>query len=108
MGRAEDYVVTSDGRMVGRLDHLFKDSVNVLEAQVVQRKRGEVILRLVKTEQYCADDEDRLVAEAALRLGSDTTVQFDYVDCIARSSNGKFRFIESTLSQNDLLGAVLR
>lgn len=108
VGRAEDYVVTCDGRMVGRLDHLFKDSVNVLEAQVVQRKPGEVVLRVVKTEQYGAQDEQRIAAEAALRLGSDTTVQFDYVDCIARTSNGKFRFIDSTLSQNDLIGAVLR
>jgi hypothetical protein len=33
VGGAEDYIIGADGRMVGRLDYLFKDSENVIEAR---------------------------------------------------------------------------
>jgi len=106
LGRVEDYVLTADGRLVGRLDHLFKDSLNVVEAQVVQREPGIVILRLVKGEAYNPADESAIRAEAALRLGSDTFVQFDYVDALPRAANGKTRFIDSSLRQSDPIREV--
>jgi phenylacetate-CoA ligase len=106
LGRVEDYVLAADGRLVGRLDHLFKDSLNVVEAQVVQHEPGIVILRLVKNSEYGLADESAIREEAALRLGSDTVVQFEYVDALPRSANGKTRFIESSLRQTDLLRGV--
>ena len=35
-GRIESYIVTPDGRQLGRLDFLFKDSDRIEEAQLVQ------------------------------------------------------------------------
>src|SRR5690606_38406780 len=35
-GRIEDYVVTPDGRRIGRLDHVFKDARFIQEAQIRQ------------------------------------------------------------------------
>lgn len=106
LGRIEDYVLTADGRLVGRLDHLFKDSLNVFQAQVLQREPGAVILRLVKKPAYGPADEKAIRTEAALRLGSDTVVRFEYVDELPRAANGKTRFIESSLSQRDLLREI--
>lgn len=106
LGRVEDYVLAADGRLVGRLDHLFKDSLNVIEAQVVQREPGVVILRLVKTAAYGPADESAIREEATLRLGSDTVVQFEYVDALPRSANGKIRFVDSSLRQSDVLREV--
>lgn len=34
VGRIEDYVYLSDGRMIGRLDHLFKDAKYVRNGQI--------------------------------------------------------------------------
>jgi phenylacetate-CoA ligase len=106
LGRVEDYILAADGRLVGRLDHLFKDSLNVVEAQVVQHEPGVVILRVVKNAAYGSADESAIREEAALRLGSDTVMQFEYVDALPRSANGKTRFIESSLRQSDLLREV--
>jgi phenylacetate-CoA ligase len=106
LGRVEDYVLTADGRLVGRLDHLFKDSINVVEAQVVQREAGVVILRLVKTGAYGAADENAIREEAALRLGSGTVIRFDYVEALPRAANGKTRFIDSSLSQTGMLREI--
>ncbi|MGI0135053.1 MAG: hypothetical protein ACREBW_08875, partial [Candidatus Micrarchaeaceae archaeon] len=99
VGRVEDYVVTADGRLVGRLDHLFKDSQHIFAAQIVQHVPGEVTLRVHRSEQYGAKDERALRDEAALRLGSTTKVSFEYVPSLDRGPNGKLRFIVSSVGQ---------
>jgi phenylacetate-CoA ligase len=103
LGRMEDYVVTADGRLVGRLDHLFKDSRAVVEAQLVQKAIGEVVLRVVRSNEYLEHDQEGILHEARLRLGTHTLVRFEYVDSIPRTSNGKFRFIVSTIDQGRIL-----
>ena len=92
-----DYIVTPEGRMVGRLDHIFKDSVNVSEAQICQDKRDEVVLKIVKKERYTERDEKIITREARTRLGNDIGIRFEYVDAIPRAPNGKFRFIQSSM-----------
>ncbi len=103
LGRREDYIVTPDGRLVGRLDHLFKDAARVAEAQIVQRRRDGVILRIVRAPEYGPADEAALREAARLRLGPAARVDFEYVDRIARGPGGKFRFIISELDQAQLM-----
>jgi phenylacetate-CoA ligase len=93
LGRVEDYITGSDGRKVGRLDHLFKDSANVVEAQIVQNAPGEVVLRVVRAPDYGSRDEEAIRDEAALRLGSDTRVTFEYLPHLPRGKRNKFRFV---------------
>lgn len=98
-GRVEDYVRTPDGRFVGRLDHLFKDVRHVREAQIVQTKLDELVLRVVKTGDF---DEAPVRAEARQRLGDAMGIRFEYVDTIERTAAGKFRFIVSQLPREQL------
>lgn len=102
-GRMEDYVLTPEGRLVGRLDHIFKDSVNVIEAQVVQRRQEEVILRIVRDAAYGGDDEKAILAEARLRLGPSIRIGLDYVPAIPRTVAGKLRFVDSSLDKTEIL-----
>jgi len=97
-GRVEDYILTPDGRFVGRLDHLFKDAVNVTEAQIFQAKLEEVVLRIVRGSGYSKEDEMFILKEARMRFGNSIKILFEYVDQIPRTSSGKFRFVISEIS----------
>jgi phenylacetate-CoA ligase len=98
-GRLEDYVRTPDGRYVGRLDHLFKDARGVREAQLVQTRLDELVVRVVKAGNF---DEQPVRAEARQRLGDAVRLRFEYVDAIKRTPAGKFRFVVSQLPREQL------
>jgi len=101
-GRVEDYVRTPDGRIVGRLDHLFKDVQHVREAQIVQTHLDELVLRIVRTDGFTAEDEQIILKEAHLRLGDSMRIRFEFTDAIERTAGGKFRFIVSQLPREQL------
>lgn len=92
-GRQEDYVVLANGARVGRLDHIFKDIVQVREAQIVQRKVGELCVRVVRGHGYDDAVERRIHREFSDRLGHDTTISFEYPAALDRSKTGKLRFV---------------
>lgn len=100
-GRMEDYVRTPDDRIVGRLDHLFKDAQHVREAQIIQKRLTEVVIRIIRDRGYSQHDERVIEAEARLRMGESIDVRFEYVENIERSASGKFRFVVSDLSNAD-------
>lgn len=103
IGRIEDYIITPDGRFIGRLDHLFKDSLNVKEAQIIQKQKDVITIRLVCENVFNKTDERLILDEARLRLGNEIKIKFEQVSEIPRTANGKFRFIVSEIPQKDLL-----
>jgi phenylacetate-CoA ligase len=98
-GRVEDYVVGAEGQLFGRLDHIFKDSKAVAEAQIVQEEPGAITIRLVKRPEYADADTEQLLAAANFRLGKQFRIALDFVDQIPRTPNGKFQFIRSSCHQ---------
>ncbi len=94
-GRVEDIVVTPDGRHVGRLDHAFKDMLNVREAQIVQENVDSILVKIAPRDGFGPSDERAIVAELRLRLGPQIGIRFEIVDRIPRLANGKFRFVVS-------------
>lgn len=101
-GRKEDYIILKNGAKVGRLDHIFKDLVNIREAQLVQERPGEVIFRIVKGKCYERTDEMLLIKEAKKRLGENTRIILQYTDAISRSSIGKLRFVISKIQDSQI------
>lgn len=96
-GRLEDYVVLADGTQIGRMDHIFKDMVNIREAQIHQKLPGAITVRVVRNPLYTEEDERTLRRETAKRVGTQTRVDVEYVDAIPRSNTGKLRFVVSEL-----------
>lgn len=94
-GRLEDHVVLRDGSRVGRMDHIFKDMVNVREAQLYQSVPGEIVARVVRGPHFTSHDELMLLKEFDKRLGNRAEVRIEFVDVIARERNGKLRFVIS-------------
>ena len=98
-GRLEDYVVTPDGRYIGRLDHVFKGQLDVAEAQIVQQTRAGIEVRLVVRDSFSKTSEEGLVKEFRARLGNEIAIDFQYVDKIPREANGKFRAVKSAIGR---------
>lgn len=100
-GRIEDYVATPDGRLVGRLDHVFKDQLDVVEAQVLQQDATSIAVLVVRRESYDAGSERKLLDAFRSRLGSEIYIELRYVDAIPREANGKFRAVKSKVGRID-------
>ena len=94
-GRVEDYVVTRDGRLVGRLDHIFKEQLEVAEAQILQDREGAIRVLVVPARRWRPAAERSLRLEIAKRLGEDMAVEIVPVEAIPREPNGKFRAVKS-------------
>lgn len=94
-GRAEDFVVTPDGRHVGRLDHAFKAAFNVREAQIIQETIESIDIKIVPRREFQPDDIGPILDELRLRLGHEIAVRVLLVESIPRTSSGKFRFVIS-------------
>jgi len=91
-GRVDDFIETSDGRLIGRIDHIFKGVDGILEAQVVQNQAGSANIKLVK--DLTGDfDESILIANCKQRLGDDFKIGIEHVPEIPRGRNGKFRSV---------------
>lgn len=96
-GRVESYVITPDGRQMGRLDFLFKDSAQISEAQLVQDAPDHLTVRIVRAPAYGRADEECLMRDMRKYLGEVIRIDLDYVSEIPREANGKFRQIVSSV-----------
>lgn len=99
IGRKEDYILTPDGRKVGRLDHIFKDSKNVMEAQLVQNVIDKIEINIVASDKFSKKDEIEIIEESELRLGKSLNISINKVSKIDRGPNNKFRFIISNINK---------
>ena len=99
-GRIEDYVITPDGRPIGRLDHIFKEQLDVAEAQIRQETKDAIELLVVPWSTYTPESERKLLREVRSRLGDELAVSIRIVEAIPRESNGKFRAVKSRIGRN--------
>ena len=98
-GRIEDYLETPDGRLVGRVDHIFKEQPDVAEAQIIQSHAGHVTLHIVPTRAWTRREEESLIRAFRERLGSQIAISIQLTDAIPREPNGKFRLVKSYLGR---------
>jgi len=96
-GRCDDYIVTPEGARIARLDYLFKDALNVKEAQIIQEQLGAIQIRVVRRAAYGTRDEQEIRRDVSTWLSPSLDVQFEYVEEIPREQNGKFRAVLSRL-----------
>jgi len=96
-GRIESYIITPDGRYLGRLDFLFKNTDAIEEAQLWQDALHHVTVKIVRSPHFGTKHEKALIEELRKYLGSEIRIELEYLDEIPRDSNGKFRQIVSTV-----------
>ena len=91
-GRRDDVLVTPDGRLVGRLDPVFKGTQAIREAQIIQETLDHVHVVLAPAPGFSKRDETEMVHNLLDRLG-DVRVTVEHVDVLPRTSNGKVRAV---------------
>jgi phenylacetate-CoA ligase len=93
-GRLDDVLYTTDGRVIGRLDPVFKADLPVREAQVIQESLTRVIVRYVPTVGFSAAHDQSIIERLQQRLGP-IQVKLEPVTELPRTANGKFRAVIS-------------
>ncbi|HTL46800.1 MAG TPA: AMP-binding protein [Verrucomicrobiae bacterium] len=91
-GRSDDFIVTPEGRVIGRLDPVFKAGFPIREAQIVQDDSLKILLRIVPAGGYDAAAQERLVKAFKDYVGN-VTVAVEILEKIPRGANGKFRAV---------------
>jgi phenylacetate-CoA ligase len=99
-GRIEDYILTPDDRLVGRMDHIFKNQLDVAEAQILQETTASIEVLVVTRPSYTKASERDIINEIRQRLGPDIGIEIRRVSEIPREPNGKFRAVKSTVGRN--------
>ncbi len=95
--KAEDIVVTSDGRMISPsvLTHPFKPMHNIEKSQIIQEDIRQIVIKIVKRPDYSENDTRILLTSFKERVGSDMDVRIEFVDDICATKSGKFRWVIS-------------
>lgn len=100
-GRKQDYVVTADGGYVTLTALIFAQHFHAFgttkNMQLYQDKPGEIIVKIVPTNEYMEQDSQEIKTKMESAVGGRLKVQVELVDEIPRTQRGKYRFLEQKL-----------
>jgi len=97
LGRVDDLIVTPEGRLVGRLDPVFKGVSSIRETQIIQQSLDLIVIRVVPGPGFDQGTGAQLTAELRKRVGTNITLELQLVDAIPKTSSGKFRSVVSNI-----------
>ena len=98
LGRHDDMIQTKDGRMVGRLDPIFKQGFHISEAQIIQESLEFFRIRYVPSEEFSYGDLEGIRSSLFQRVGP-VGIEFEKVNAIPRTTAGKFQAVISKVKQ---------
>lgn len=93
-GRSDDLVTTADGRLIGRLDPVFKGSLPIAGAQIIQEDLGRFRILVVPVPGY-GDDAARSMVRRLIERVGEAQVEIELVDRLPTGANGKFKAVIS-------------
>lgn len=99
-GRSDDVLYTADGRLIGRLDPVFKQNLPVREAQIIQETLKRIRVRYVPAANFTPEAEQSIQERLQDRMG-DIEVIFEALEAIPLTKNGKFRAVICNLSDDE-------
>jgi phenylacetate-CoA ligase len=99
-GRVDDYVITPEGRRIMRFDYLFKDTLGIREAQIVQERLGEIVVRIVAEQQTARAEMERVRELVAAWISPRIAVRFEVVEALPKRANGKLQAVVSLLPKD--------
>lgn len=92
-GRAEDFIITPQGRKVTCLLRIPRAGRHIIESQIAQTHPDWVVIRVVSAAGFESCDVRDMLAVAHDLLGDDMRVDWEVVESISRTSRGKFKHV---------------
>lgn len=108
-GRIQAIIVGTENQYIPGtfFAHLFKDYEYAFrQFQVVQKKRGQIILKLVKAKRYSDKSLQKILNVLRQHLGKDIKIELKFLDKIPLGRTGKHQHSISTLKldfQNEVV-----
>lgn len=98
-GRADDVLLTRDGRPIGRVSPILK-GFPIREAQYVQHKAGELEILIIPDGVFVEKrDVKRIIEAVRMRIGQDDIIKVHLVDKIERGKGGKLKAVVSHVNK---------
>ena len=91
-GRVDDYLVTEDGRQIGRLSTAMKRGPSIHSMQIVQTRPGQAFLLVRPGENY-HPEQARLVRDDILERIGQFSIQIVELNEIPKTPTGKTRLV---------------
>jgi len=98
LGRIDDIVTTTDGRKIGRLDHIFKGIDGIKEAQIIQKTKTLCNVNVVVSMNKEKINTEKVKKALIDRTSNDMQVKINFVESIPKGKNGKFKSVISELN----------
>jgi phenylacetate-CoA ligase len=100
--KAEDIVVTPDGRFVSPsvLTHPFKPYDQILKSQLIQDAPDRLLVKIVPSSAFGAEQKAGLLRALQERVGDRMRLDLEVVDDIPPERSGKFRWVISRVKHD--------
>lgn len=96
-GRSQDMVVTKNNSKITLTALIFGQHFNafsnIKEFQIIQEKKGELILKIVKSKKYTSVDEKEILNTIRDVSNNQLDLIFNYTDLIPKTERGKHKFL---------------
>ncbi|WP_194756845.1 phenylacetate--CoA ligase family protein [Aliidiomarina indica] len=92
-GRDDDVIITPTGRVIGRLDHIFKGIVNIHRGQLIHSDKHHVKILVEPLSGFKEKDKEALLRNASERI-PECVIDIELVDEIPLEKNGKLKFVK--------------
>jgi len=96
-GRLQDLIITKDNRLISLTSLIFAQHFEafskIKEMQLIQQESGEIIVKIVKTNEYRNEDEQEITQKMQGCVNGGLNIRFAYADHIPRTKSGKCRFL---------------
>ncbi len=97
-GRTTECIKLPDGRRISSTSMTnFEFTTKVKEVQFYQKDLYNIYVRIVKRNDYDAQEEQKVLACVSERLPLEVKVHIEYVDSIEKTKSGKIKYIVSDL-----------
>ena len=104
-GRVTDFLLTPEGKIISgpSMAHtLVANTPGLAQAQLVQEKKDELVMKIVRGEKFSDESVKYLEREVTRFFGPTVKLKLEYVESIPPEASGKYRFSVSKLDVSEM------